>query len=260
MLNSTTKATTDPFADRLWFRRFDEGPATGPDVLVFPHAGGSASAYRALSARMSKLARTSIVQYPGRQDRRSEPHFSSLEDLADSVHRAMGNAVPRSLILFGHSMGALVALEVAHRLQEASCAPAALVVSAHEAPESRPDQQRRSLDDASLLAELRLLAGTDARVFDDEEVVAMVMPTVRGDYHALAGYGGPPPVLLSCALRALAGATDPKVDPERVVLWGEFTNGEFDIQVLPGGHFYLNDHLDQVARFAVGSDGTPPAP
>lgn len=260
MQNSTTNATDDPFTDRLWFRRFDQGLASGPDVLVFPHAGGSASAYLALSAQMSQRARTTIVQYPGRQDRRSEPHFASLGDLADGVYRAMGSPTHRSLILFGHSMGALVALEVAHRLQGAGREPAALVVSAHEAPEGRAVQRRRSLDDASLLAELRLLAGTDARVFDDEEVVAMVMPTVRGDYHALAGYGGPPPVRLSCPLRALSGATDPKVDPERVARWGEFTNGAFDVQVLPGGHFYLDDHLDHVARFTVGDEAGTPAP
>lgn len=108
--------------NRGWVRQFHPaGPESARTVVLFPHAGGGASAYRLLSAALTEAgARVLIVQYPGRQDRAAEPHPGSLSGLAQG---AVADLRPQldggPLTLFGHSMGAIVAFEAVRALEAA---------------------------------------------------------------------------------------------------------------------------------------------
>jgi len=44
----------------------------------------------------------------------------------------------------------------------------------------------------------------------------------------------------------LIGDADSYVHPEQAARWAELTSGPFDLKVLPGGHFYLVPHQDDV--------------
>jgi surfactin synthase thioesterase subunit len=237
--------------DELWVRRFDRKVGPVGRVVCCPHAGGSASAFRPLSLRLPAPVELLAVQYPGRQDRLAEPVVDDLVTLAELVTEALGSWLDQPFVLFGHSMGATVAFEVARRLERMGVVPAGLFVSGRS-PLPRNDEAVHLRDDDGLLREIKALSGTDDKVFAEEELVRMVLPAIRGDYRAVETYRYAPGSDVSCPIVALVGDTDPKVSPAEAAEWAKRTSGGFQLRVFPGGHFYLFDHEPAIAELIGG--------
>ncbi|MFE9425681.1 thioesterase II family protein [Kitasatospora sp. NPDC006697] len=240
--------------DDQWIRRFHPGPDAGVRVLCLPHAGGSASFFFPLSAALAPEVETFAVQYPGRQDRRTEQPLESITELAAQVAAALDPADRRPLVLFGHSMGALVAYELARLLQQRGAAPGAVFLSGRRAPSRGVPETVHLRDDAGVLAEVKALSGTDARLLGDDELLAMILPAIRADYTALGRYRHTAEPLLESPVTVLVGDADPMTAVADAGAWAEHTTGAFDQRVFTGGHFYLSHHqgeiTDLVARTA----------
>src|SRR3954470_18640700 len=104
--------------EQLWLRRFREAPTAPVRLVCFPYAGGSASFYFPYARDLSPHTEVLAVQYPGRQDRRHEPGCAGIGRLADAIADVLPGQDERPYAFFGHSMGAVVAFEVALRLAQ----------------------------------------------------------------------------------------------------------------------------------------------
>jgi pyochelin biosynthetic protein PchC len=233
-----------------WARRFGAVPQARARLVCLPHAGGSASAYRALCTALADVGVEAwAVQYPGRQERFREPCIERLELLVDAVVTELAPLFDDTLPfgLFGHSMGAVLAYEVARRLERDGRRPGVLVVSGRQAPSLPwPPPGAPSLaaaDDAALIAELRVLASDDEHVPADPALLRLVLPTLRADYRLLANYTYEPGPTLGCPILALAGDHDPRVAVASVAPWESETRAGFAMHVLPGKHFFIDDNL-----------------
>ncbi|MEE4488677.1 thioesterase II family protein [Streptomyces sp. BE230] len=239
-----------------WFRRFTTAEGNGPRLVCFPHAGGSATAYMQLARTLPAHFDMVAVQYPGRQDRYREAPFTSVAPLVEAVAGELARELAadpgRPYALFGHSMGALVAFETARLLAGSELpSPQRLFLSGRGAPDVRAKIRYDLYDDDAVLAQVRRLGGTDQVMLDNPDVLEMVLPALRADYRALGAYrwnGGAP---LATPITALIGDSDPVVTVEEARTWREQTSGDFAFKVFPGGHFYLSDHVDQVAATLV---------
>lgn len=252
--------SASPVPDGLWLRRHTPAREATRRVVCFPHAGGSASFFHPLARVAAPGVEVVAVQYPGRQDRLGEPCVEDLETLADHVHDALArrdDGVPT--VLFGHSMGALVAFEVARRLGRAALSrPARLVVSGRRAPSVVREETVHLLDDDGLAAEVARLGGTDPRLLADQEIRDLVLPAVRGDYRAVETYRHEPGEPLSCPVTVLTGDTDPRVTEAEARGWEPYTRGPFALRVFPGGHFFLNNRWPEVMELLAEPLGTGP--
>ena len=242
--------------ENVWLRAFAPASTTPRHRLVcFPHAGGSAGAYRPFALELATAGvEMHAVQYPGRQDRRHEPFAKSVTELAEQVlPELLGlldapDGVP--VALFGHSMGALTAYETVRLLHRTGARqPAGLFVSGRRAPatDDRP-WPTGPLGDREILAEVRRLQGTDPGVLADEELLRMVLPVLRSDYAAVGSYRYEPGPVPDCPLTVLTGDEDPNVAVPEATAWQELTSGSFALHVFSGGHFYLNDQRQAVCR------------
>ncbi|MDB1089998.1 alpha/beta fold hydrolase [Streptomyces sp. ACA25] len=230
----------------LWVRRFHPAPEAPVRLLCLPHAGGSSTYFFPVSQRLSPRVETLAVQYPGRQDRRNEPCVESVHELADLLADVVEPWQDKPLALFGHSMGASVAFELALRLEARGTGPAALFVSGRRAPLAHRDERIHQRDDDGLIAEIKRLNGTESSMLEDDEILRMVLPAIRADYKAAETYRYRPGPPLSVPVCALTGEADPKATTDEVRRWAEHTEGRFDMIVYPGGHFYLNTHAPAV--------------
>jgi surfactin synthase thioesterase subunit len=189
------------------------------------------------------------IQYPGRQDRSNEKNVEDLGELADRAAVAIAGSCEGRVTFFGHSMGAALAFEVARRLERAgSKAPGALIVSGRPGPTAHRPGTLHQEDDAALIAEMKKLSGTDARIFDDPELLQMILPATRSDYKAIETYRYDPGPRLSCPILALVGDCDPRTTIDEAKDWGQHTSSDFELRVFPGGHFYLNERSAEVVE------------
>ncbi|AXI80301.1 thioesterase II family protein [Peterkaempfera bronchialis] len=235
-----------PPTDDLWCRRFHPAPDASRRLVCFPHAGGSASFYFPVSAELSPDVDVLAVQYPGRQDRRKEKGVDSIEELAESVTRALGGWDDRPLTFFGHSMGAVVAFEVARRMEQAGSGPVQIFASGRRAPSRNRDERVHRRDDDGIVAELRALSGTDAKLLGDEELLRMILPAIRSDYRAVETYRSADGATVQCPITVLVGDDDPRTTLDEARAWSDHTTGGFDLRVFPGGHFYLSSRAADV--------------
>jgi pyochelin biosynthetic protein PchC len=230
-----------------WIRRFGRRAGTGTELVCFPHAGGAASYFKPLADALTGSVDVASVQYPGRHERRLEPMVDSIDRLADLVAEVLALLPPRPRVLFGHSMGALVAFEVARRLPpEHSAAVRHLVASGRRAPSRYRAENVHTRDDAGVIEELVSLNGTEAVLLRDPDIVEMILPGVRADYRAVETYRHTAGSTVACPITALVGDADPKVSLEEAEAWREHTTDAFHMHVFPGGHFFLGPNARKI--------------
>jgi surfactin synthase thioesterase subunit len=249
---------------QTWLRRFSPAGDATSSLVCLPHAGGSATFFFPLARALAPAIDVLAVQYPGRQDRRQEPNIDNLPELADRIIDALRLMDDRPFALFGHSMGAVLAYELALRLPAAGLpTPSHLFLSGRRAPSRHRDDRLHLSSDEDILAHLRRLGGPGSTALDDPEIRDMVLPVIRSDYRAVETYRHDPAAVLDCPITVLTGDRDGLVSTEEAQAWAEHTTGPIELVVLPGGHFYLADRNQQVVEVirrrlaAITVDPTP---
>ncbi|MFG2957399.1 thioesterase II family protein [Streptomyces sp. NPDC048291] len=225
--------------EERWVRRYRDDDRCETKLVCFPAAGAGASAYRTWAGRLSSDVGVLAVRYPGREDRFGDPFPPRLEALADDIADALQELTRHRLVLFGHSMGASLAHEVALRFQERGCPPAALCVSGRRPTHALAGRQMISGTDEEIIAHVVSFDASRAAVFADPDLREIVLPAVRADYHLVDDYAGGRRPLLDCPVYGYTGDSDSEVTPEQMRRWAELTRDSFRLRVLPGGHFYL---------------------
>jgi pyochelin biosynthetic protein PchC len=229
--------------ESAWIRRLQPS-ATDRRIVCFPHAGGAATAYMPLAQALAGTADVVALQYPGRQERRGEPCLDDVDTLVAAIVDELDGWLDRPFALFGHSMGAIVAFEVARRLEHP---PLGLLASGRRAPSTVRHERVHLGGDPSLLQEVRRLGGTPAVLLDDEDVQEMMLPALRGDYKAIETYRWQPGPPLAIPIWALIGDADPLTTPAEAAAWEEHTTAGFALHTFPGRHFYVVDQVPAVA-------------
>jgi pyochelin biosynthesis protein PchC len=225
-----------------WIRRYREARPGAPKLICLPHAGGVASFFRPVAHALAPHCEIWAVQYPGRQDRLSHRLLDRVEDIADQLFSVLRRHTHEPVALFGHSLGATVAFELARRFESAGTVPIALLVSARSAPSRHRDGRVHLGTDDELIALLRALDGTAEQVLGQEELLRLTLPVIRGDYKAAETYRYPGGPKLSCPVHAFIGRDDPMVTEDEARAWGNHTTARFTLNTFGGGHFFLVDH------------------
>ncbi|WP_373199651.1 thioesterase II family protein [Mycobacterium marinum] len=244
----------DPVNGRSSNSKSDE-KLTAPTLYIFPHAGGTAKDYVPFAKEFSGEVKRVAVQYPGQQDGYGLPPLESIPGLAEEIFAIMKPAarIDTPVALFGHSMGGMLAFEVALRFEAAGYRVLALFLSACSAPGHIKYKQLKGYSDNEMLDLVARATGTDPEFFNDEEFRVGVLPTLRA-VRAIAGYSCPPENKLSCPIYTFIGSKDWIATREDMEPWRERTTGGFSLREFPGDHFYLNKNLPElVSDIEIGT-------
>jgi medium-chain acyl-[acyl-carrier-protein] hydrolase len=213
-------------------------------VFCFPYAGGTAGAYRSWFQGFGPDIEVCAVQLPARGARFKEPAHRSLSTLLPELTTALAPLLDRPFVFFGHSMGALVAFELARELRRRDLAgPSLLIASAHHAPHRPdPDPPLSPLSDEEFIAELRArYDGIPQEVLSEPELLALLLPVLRADVEILESYRYGAEGPLACPIVCCGGEDDPHTRRDELEAWREQTRADFRLRLFPGGHFYLAD-------------------
>ncbi|MFG2944230.1 thioesterase II family protein [Streptomyces adustus] len=230
---------TTPEAKK-WFRVHRRATEPRLRLVCFPHAGGTAQLFHGWPALLPPDVEVLAVRYPGRQDRLAEACVEDMATLADTIEDALRPWLDRPLALFGHSMGACVAYEVALRLEARGLVPEHLLVSAHEAPHRADRAALHDADDDTLISHVRQLGDLHSEAYDIPELRDLLLPALRSDYRLIEGYHPPNPAPVKAPITAYTGQDDHSCALDAVLAWSGLTApGSFELRPYPGDHFYL---------------------
>ncbi|MBU0601483.1 MAG: alpha/beta fold hydrolase [Gammaproteobacteria bacterium] len=228
--------------------RICDGGAGAPSVLAIPYAGGSAQSYFAWKPLLSGRVSLHALELPGRGRCYGQPAPASLLALADGLASTLQHEGLQPDLVFGHSLGALIAFELLRALRRrALTMPPRALMSGRIAP-SRPRSfglPRFGRED--LVAYLRDLGGTPDSVLGNDAMVDMMLPILQQDLAMIAGYDYRAEPALDIDIVALGGFDDERVPLEGLLGWQQECAGRFEMRMCPGGHFFVETARDSVA-------------
>jgi surfactin synthase thioesterase subunit len=179
-----------------------------------------------------------------------------MDALVSSI--ADGAAFEAPYALFGHSLGAVVAYEVARALAARDRpAPGRLFVSGHAAPSlPRVLPAIGGLPDEPFMEEVqRRHGGLPPEALDDPDIKGALVSALRADYAIVETYDPEPRPPLTEPISVFAGTEDLLSDAD-LNRWQDHTTAPLVVRRFPGGHFYLRERvapaLREIARTARG--------
>jgi surfactin synthase thioesterase subunit len=187
------------------------------------------------------------VQLPGRGDRLDEAPIRAFPELIPILGRVLAEQSPMPFAFFGHSLGAVVAFELARYCQLRSARmPVHLFVSGCAAPQClAPGHYLQKLQGDALIKTVEEYNGTGREILENPELMALILPAIRADFALADNYRYIPSPSLDVPITVLAGERDDGVSVEQVEGWQKETTHAIRVVWFGGDHFFIN--ADQTA-------------
>lgn len=237
-------------------------------LVTFSHAGGGAAQFIQWAPSLPEFVSLSATRRAGREVRFREPTMMTIDPMAREAVEALAALPKRKTVLFGHSIGSLIAYEVAQMLEAKGESPVLLIVSARSAPHlplAGPPLAR--LSDERLIEEsMRQYGSFPGHGARTRELIELMLGAIRGDLDASEQYRAPPGPRVRCPIWVCRGTEDKSVAADRSDQWSTATSGTTTHTAFRGGHFYVFDpasgFLDGLVKKLVEVDsssaGAPP--
>ena len=228
-------------------------------IYCFSCAGGNAHSYLPWQDLLSARYDICAVQLPGRGARFDEIPFDTLTELVSAFVDVFRRHSDQPFAFFGHSLGALIAFEVARKLHALKLEmPRHLFVAGCSAPQCRGEQRfLHRLPDAELVEELKSYDGTPHEVISNQELMALVLPAIRSDFALAENYAYKASDVLKVPISVLAGKGDEHTTGE-MEGWRLETSGPCRVQWFEGRHFFINSERDAVLAYLQEKLGEHP--
>ncbi len=219
-----------------WFVRPQPRDNAVLRLFCFPFAGGSSPAFHNWPASLPRDVDLFAAALPGRSQRFAEPPYERLQPLVADLSDAILPLLDRPFALFGHSMGGLIAFELARRLIHSDQVPAKLFVSGCVAPHLQFPRAFSQLRGDSFFQAVAELNGMPDALLADAELRRLILPALRADFVLTESYVLESSLPLSCSIVAYGGSEDPLLTPEALEAWNRYTSSKFRLRMVPGDH------------------------
>jgi medium-chain acyl-[acyl-carrier-protein] hydrolase len=212
-------------------------------LFCFAYAGGNSSIYLDWQRSIHPGIEICPVQLPGRGARYHEAPYAAWSPLMADLSRLIARHSEVPFAFFGHSLGALIAFELArHCRMQRVAMPRHIIVSGCTAPHlRRPPRRLYELDDDGLIAAMAEHNGTPRQLLGNRELMELVLPVIRADFRLGDAYSFVPDFPLAVPLTVMAGRADPYTSPAEIAQWARHSVAAVETRWFDGDHFFIND-------------------
>lgn len=222
-------------------------------IFCFPYAGASAYAFQPWINIFPGYCELYSVRIPREQSGHVDSSFSTIQKMSLELATEIEPLLDVPFVFWGHSMGGLIAFELARKLQQYSkCSPELFVVSSSIAPQETRNRLRLShLDDKSFIAKINEFGGFHEDILNDSELMELIMPRLRADMLMVDEYQYVEMSKLPSPILGLYGADDKYVSSESCYAWKHQTASKFICEEFHGGHFFINKNKSEICKFIL---------
>ncbi|PEY27155.1 thioesterase [Bacillus cereus] len=223
-------------------------------IFCLPHAGGSAFSYSKWKNYFNPYIEVVPIELAGRGYRIEESCYHSMEEAVNDVYKIIFNQLNNSpYILYGHSMGSLIAYELARKIQISNnVLPEFLVLSGRNHPNSKIKDIRHNLPDEQFKNEVIAIGGTPSKVFQSEELMKIFLPILRADFKIVETYiHDNNTQVCDIDFLILNGKNDEFTTYEEVIKWEQYTNKMCTFHSFEGRHFFLHENIQEIASISI---------
>jgi len=224
---------------------YSAGQCEGKRLICFPYEGGSSHIFRNWPEALKDSVEVIPLELPGRGRRISERLYYKLSEL---IHELIPSILPyldKQFYFFGHGMGALIAFEMAVALRKNFLPePEHLFVSAFSAPQRILKEKFLifKLMDDEFIENLKGMNALPGALLKNRDLVELMLPIVRADFSVCGTYNYKAGLKADCPITAFLGLADVEISIEEFQEWAEVTNSSFELNLLPGNHFYITKY------------------
>ncbi|HET6256509.1 MAG TPA: alpha/beta fold hydrolase [Puia sp.] len=216
-----------------------------PQLFLLHFAGGSSYSFQAMEPYLREFECIPL-ELPGRGKRMKEDLLQTFDEAVDdTVAQILKVLRPGYFVIFGHSLGAIIALKAASILESMNRFPHHVIVSGTHAPGVKILKKRCELEDEAFKVELKELGGTPEEVFANEDLYAFFAPIIKADFRVSEDSEFATFPIIRSPILALMGSEEEDVD--KIDSWKEFSASGFESIVMEGDHFFIYGHCKEIS-------------
>ena len=228
----------------------DELTDNGYKLICIHHAGGGASTFANWKKYLHGIAEVMPVQLPGRENRIDEPFLKDFDTSVELITNELAPyLVDRRFSLFGHSMGGIIAYEMAKRFEQMGLRPEKCFISSTLIDENMDIVPSEDLSDEDFYERVFAYGGiSDSdELFQYPELKELFTRILRADFSFIENYRGNK-TILKCPIEEFCGKSDPMECIEHMKDWKKYTESTLTCTEFEGGHFYFLDDCQEICR------------
>lgn len=214
------------------------------DLFLLPFAGGTSLIYD--NWKFSKAVNVIALDYKGHGFRMRETLYKSFEEMIGDIHnQILQKRTCSSITIFGHSMGGLVAWDVARNFSEAEN-NLKIIISACLPPHLFNEKLYSEMaTDNWLFNFLIQYSRVDQDRIKSKFFQDKIYPTIRNDYHLISVHKHETINKTLFDIACFYGEDDKLMPQNGMEQWRSYTTQRFLLRKFKGEHFYIEDETNR---------------
>jgi external thioesterase TEII len=211
-----------------------------PQLFMIHFAGGNCYSFKFMEPYLKEFE-IEAVELPGRGMRTNERLITDFSLAANDICMQIKNKLrSKHFLIYGHSMGALLALKVVKMLEDYSLRPLLLIVTGNPGPKISENKKRYLLGDLQFIEEVQKLGGIPKEVLESKELLEYFIPIFKSDFEVSEKNGLDERTIVNTPIYCFMG--DSEKHHTEISNWAKYTKAQFDYQKLSGNHFFIHSH------------------
>lgn len=221
-------------------------------IFCLPYAGGSSSIYKNWKNYFPEYIDIYAIELPGRASRFNEPALNNMPEIINDIIYKISENLDIPFIFFGHSMGAVISLELTKKLINMDKKPERLIVSGCGAPylPLRREYILNLLPNEELIIALKKMGGLPEIAFSRPDFLETFLPTIRADLECRENWISDC-FNLEIPINVLIGENDFLVNEKDARAWSNFTSSSFSLKKFNGNHFFITSSTQEVTNYIM---------